>query len=263
MSNIQRNINASDVSEVYSFLYSIFAAFNEDLFRDILKQKLPDCIITLQRKVKTQGYFSQERWCQSKGKKCHEIGLNPSYFATHPLLNLMQIMVHQQCHLWQFEYGKPTNDANYHNKEWTDTMIKIGLQPNGIGKSEGKTTGQEMSQYALSDGAFIQSCIKFVSQNNKLQWVDVKAEKYSNNYVEQGILSILTPEQQNILTVPISKGIAGIEIKTEYLKIRHAKGKIKYSCKCRKPEVNIWGRENLNIICGICKHLFKMEDKKI
>ncbi len=48
-----------------------------------------------------------------------EIAMNPSYFGVVPLLEILQTLVHEMAHAWQFHFGEPGR-RGYHNKEWAD-----------------------------------------------------------------------------------------------------------------------------------------------
>ena len=88
--------------EFYQLLNTAFDHFNRQLFEGAL----PPCMITLQRQRNIMGYFSAERWCSTGGARAHEIALNPAYFASHRVIDVLQTLVHEQCHLWQFVYGR-------------------------------------------------------------------------------------------------------------------------------------------------------------
>lgn len=129
-------------AEFYEELQKIYQFFNVELFNN----ELPNCLITVQRKKRVMGYFSPNRWVDDKENKIHELALNPSYFASCNFIEVFQTIVHEMCHLWQFECGKPSR-RTYHNKEWADKMESIGLIPSSTGKVGGKKTGQSMNDY--------------------------------------------------------------------------------------------------------------------
>ena len=88
--------------------------FNLALFDD----KLPQCLITLQREKRTLGYFSRDRFTQSDGKVViDEIAMNPSYFAIRSIADTLSTLVHEMVHQWQRHFGDPGR-RSYHNKEW-------------------------------------------------------------------------------------------------------------------------------------------------
>ena len=162
--------------QMYTFIQNAYDFFNERLFNS----ELPACLLTLQREKNAMGYFSEERWEQGEGKrKIHEIALNPSFFITHKPLELMQTIVHEMVHLWQYEFGKPSH-RTYHNKEWADKMESIGLMPSNTGLPGGKRTGQAMSDYPIKNGAFYFQCIAFAQLGYKLPFYDRYAKTESS-----------------------------------------------------------------------------------
>ena len=140
-------------TETYSELQQAYDAFNQALFDGIL----PNCLITLQREKHTCGYFSSGRFASVDGKLTDEIAINPSYFAVTPIIEVLQTLVHEMAHLWQYHFGNPGR-GRYHNKEWADKMESIGLMPSSTGKPGGAKTGDCMADYAIEGGLFLQSC---------------------------------------------------------------------------------------------------------
>ena len=47
-------------------------------------------------------------------------------------------------HLWQHHRGTPGR-GRYHNQEWAEKMIEIGLMPTDTGKPGGRITGDHMA----------------------------------------------------------------------------------------------------------------------
>lgn len=80
-------------------------------------------------------------------------------------------MVHEMVHLWQFQYGNPSQKA-YHNKEWADKMESIGLMPSNTGRVGGKRTGQKMDDYPIKGGLFLKVAEKIMMDNLTIQWYD-------------------------------------------------------------------------------------------
>lgn len=136
--------------QTYEELQVTYDHFNEALFDG----SLPPCLITLQRKKKTYGYFSAERFVHANGTRTDEIAMNPAYFAVYPPEEIMQTLVHEMAHLWQYHFGKPGR-RGYHNKEWADKMESIGLMPSSTGKPGGARTGDSMADYAIEGGQFM------------------------------------------------------------------------------------------------------------
>jgi len=135
-------------TETYNSLDAAFRYFNKELFGN----KLPHCLITMQRKAKSRAYFASERF--GKGKEIvDEIALNPMHFEGRTLEQIMSTLVHEMTHLQQFRFGKPSRNG-YHNKEWAGLMEAVGLIPSDTGEVGGKRTGQSMTHYVEKGGRF-------------------------------------------------------------------------------------------------------------
>lgn len=179
--------------ETYDDLQSAYDKFNQSLFDG----KLPECLITLQREKNTCGYFSSARFTNKDGVKIDEIAINPSFFAVTPVVEVMQTLVHEMCHLWQFHFGQPGR-GRYHNAEWADKMEAIGLMPSSTGKPGGKKTGDCMADYAIQGGRFFYAC-KELLENGKIQlpWRDLYPPR---DVVIAGIMS----HSHNLSDLPAS-----------------------------------------------------------
>lgn len=88
-------------AKTYAELRLAYEHFNATLFGG----QLPDCLLTLQREKRTYGYFSAARFGNREGQTTDEIAMNPEYFAVIPLIEILQTLVHEMCHL----SGKPTS----------------------------------------------------------------------------------------------------------------------------------------------------------
>lgn len=118
--NMNMQLSRHPTQDIYSLLQMAYDRFNQELFASEISR----CMITMQREKKTMGFFSENRWAHQSGQKNHEIALNPSYFVNYPLSRFFRPMVHEMCHLYQFEFGKPSF-RTYHNKEWADLVEGI------------------------------------------------------------------------------------------------------------------------------------------
>jgi predicted SprT family Zn-dependent metalloprotease len=101
-------------------------------------------LIAYQRQANSAGYFSPDRWSgriTESGE--HELALNPDGFIGQSDGQIMQTLVHEQAHVWQHYFGKPSA-RGYHNREWAAKMKSIGLMPSSTGMVGGKETGQRM-----------------------------------------------------------------------------------------------------------------------
>jgi hypothetical protein len=150
----------------YITLQTAYDFFNQELFAG----KLPQCLITLQRKKGARGYFSPDRF-SGRGfeGKAHELALNPDCFVDRTDEEILSTLVHEQAHVWQQESGKPARKG-YHNKEWASKMKDVGLYPSDTAQPDGKETGQKVSHYIIEGGVFSLAWAKLAKTGIKLSW---------------------------------------------------------------------------------------------
>lgn len=136
---------------LYVTLTEAFAFFNRHLFAD----KLPPVIITLVVKPKSKGYFIRDRFEHIEGAApAAEIALNPSLFAERTVKESLSTLAHEMVHLWQATFGVNFPTRPYHNREWADKMLEIGLHPSDTGAPDGKETGAQITHYIEEGGKF-------------------------------------------------------------------------------------------------------------
>ncbi|MCH8622950.1 SprT-like domain-containing protein [Undibacterium sp. TS12] len=220
----------------YDELQKVYEFFNARLFDGIL----PTCMITLQRKNKTFGYFHALKFEKlDKTENTDEIALNPAYFATHPPEEIFQTIVHEMAHLWQYRFGKPGR-RGYHNKEWGDKMEEMGLMPSDTGQPGGKKTGEKMADYIIPGGRFENLC-KELMQEVRITWGDRIEKKTPAPAGEDGTGEEGEGED------------AGQEQESKSTRI-------KYQCpNCQTPKgkpIFAWGKPGLNLLCGQCHGTF-------
>lgn len=259
-----KHAGASPSKDVYNNFELAYEHFNRALFDG----ELPPCVITVQRKANTFGYFSANRWgafirngnvseniVVGHLKTSHEIALNPAYFAGRPLIEVFQTLVHEQAHLWQHEYGKPSNKT-YHNKEWADKMEAIGLMPSDTGKPGGKRTGQQMMDYPARGGRFMAACVSLIENGFKLPWID-RAFVPSNaatstvlKLTEEELAAEVQEADSNdgyyeaVLYTPIENNEPMAIQSNTSSKALHV---------CPRCSQRCWGKPSLNVVCGKCK----------
>jgi hypothetical protein len=124
----------------YTSLTTAYDYFNRELFAGTL----PPCLITVQRKKGSYGYFSGERFQNTANQEeiTDEIALNPAHFATRTPEQVLSTLAHEMVHLWQHHYGKPPRKS-YQDKQWALKMREIGLIPTDTGEEGGKETGRK------------------------------------------------------------------------------------------------------------------------
>lgn len=201
--------------EAYGELQTAYQFWNEVLF----DANLPPCLITFQRKTRTYGYFSGQRFVNGKNEIIDEIALNPAFFGSIPISEVMQTLVHEMIHLWQFHYGKPGRRC-YHNKEWASKMEEIGLMPSSTGQPGGKKVGEKMAEYIILDGPFETELKHLLSTDFSITWRD------------------RFPPDTTKLENPGEPS-------------ESRSNRRKYSCP--KCSLNAWAKPNTSLICGKCQ----------
>ena len=216
--------------------------FNEKLF----DKQLPSVILNLSRKSKAMGFVAPFRWRKAEDEKgkgsIHELSLNPEILSMS-LVDVYSTLVHEQCHIWQYTHGKPSRNG-YHNKEWASQMLWVGLIPSHTGKIGGRMTGQNMSDYPQEDGAFLKALEKMPDEY-KLPFTSVEGDFRASSMALTGDM---VQGLVNISGVIGGSGEAPPKPKTS---------KNKYSCPCGN---NVWGKLELNIICGDCGQQFELSE---
>jgi SprT-like family protein len=159
-------------TQSYSELQQAFDFFNGKLFDGAL----PQCLITLQRKNRSLGFFCHKRFGSSDGAQItDEIAMNPRHFWQRPLIDVLSTLVHEMVHAKQFHFGKPSR-GGYHNREWALMMEQIGLMPSNTGEPGGKRTGQRMSHYIVAGGAFERAAQELLAAGLVISWGDLQQE---------------------------------------------------------------------------------------
>ena len=161
-------------SEEYAGFDGAYGWFNTRLFGG----HLPPCLITLQRKAKSRGYFATDRFGhrQDTSTSTHELALNPDTFVDRSDKDILSTLVHEMCHCWQWHFGKPSR-TGYHNKEWAVRMVTVGLMPSDTGAPGGKQTGQSVSHYIMARGPFDQAAEQLLATGFRLNWQSLTPER--------------------------------------------------------------------------------------
>ena len=262
MGSSEATARRSPTKEVYDELQHAYDHFNRRLFGG----ELPTCVITLQREnPRTYGYFSSKRFGHVDGGTTDEIALNPTFFAVVPLVETMQTLVHEMCHLWQEHFGDPGR-RKYHNGEWADKMESIGLIPSSTGQPGGKRTGERMADYPAAGGLFLQATEELLTQAFRLSWFDRFPHQ---RQVAMGNRPTVMDEHYVRLGggVPAATGSVAANLEVVGATLTNADGspakpapadrsnRVKYVCACRNQ---LWGRPGLRFRCEDCKELFEV-----
>ena len=260
-------MTAAPTSQTYTELQQAYEHFNLALFAG----KLPNCLITLQREKRSMGYFSSRRFADAQGNFTDEIAMNPAFFAVMPILETMQTLVHEMCHLWQFHFGKPGR-GRYHNEEWAQKMESIGLMPSSTGAPGGARTGERMADYALEGGPFVKACADLLTKSFCLTWYDrftdlsavtrSSAERLDSSVGGGDPPCVSMPA----LTQALVSTAAGAALSVAdgaatavggAVKATGGSNRWKYVCPCN---TSVWGKPKLKLICGTCQGAFVSAD---
>lgn len=263
--------------EQYMRFDTAYDFYNKKLFNS----SLPGAFITLQTRNRCFGYFSKERFKAIDAENTmDEIALNPDYFF-YGETEIMQTLGHEMVHQWQRHFGNPSR-SGYHNKEWANKMIEIGLMPSSTGEEGGLQTGQKIADYIIKGGLFDVYTQDLLSREKIIQWEYFSWESTQlqmireivNNFIYfdhvNGIKegALITVGQTTVMVDSVNDDNASVEthivvgpdnIKPgtdAFIKIPGDKkhNKTKYTCPtCGN---NIWGKPNMNIFCLDCDQTF-------
>lgn len=153
----------------YGGLQRAFDFFKEHLFDE---RRMPDVLITYQRRAHSRGFFGADRFAGRDASRHinrpqHEIALNPDGFIGRSDQEILSTLVHEMVHLWQQERGTAPKRA-YHNKEFAAKMKEVGLYPSNTGAVGGRETGAHMTHYILPDGPFTQAYEQLLAKGWRL-----------------------------------------------------------------------------------------------
>jgi hypothetical protein len=167
----------------YTELQTAYDFFNGRIFGG----ELPACLITMQRKKSTYGYYCKERFINianltgvdlrnelshpQDAARTDEIAMNPEHMA-RPVAEVLSTLVHEMCHLWQFNCTPKPPKSAYHNKEWAEKMKQCGLHPSDTGQPGGKETGFKMTHYIVAGGIFEIACNELLATGFGISWAD-------------------------------------------------------------------------------------------
>jgi predicted SprT family Zn-dependent metalloprotease len=192
----------------YITFQTAYDHFNSQLW----KGKLPNVLITMQRKKGALGYFSPDRFSGRGFKgKAHELAMNPDHFAKRDDKSILSTLVHEMAHVWEQEFGKPPR-GGYHGRKWANEMLRIGLHPSDSGCEGGKETGQKVSHYVAKGGDFELAYTVLAATGLKLKWES-----------KSGPAKVVTAKRES---------------------------KVKYTCP--HCESNAWAKPDTSLICGTC-----------
>jgi SprT-like family len=203
--------------------YTGFQKAYDFLNRKLFDGELPNCLITLQRRNRTYGYFSGDRFGRTDGVLTDEIALNPSHFHNRPAADVLSTLAHEMVHLWQHHHGTPGR-GRYHNREWAARMKEIGLQASSTGQQGGDETGDRVSHYILPDGPFDRAARTLLTRGFSIHWTETP------------------PTAAKAPSEDEDEGEGG---ETEGTK---SGKRVKYTCP--RCSLNAWAKHDARLVCG-------------
>ena len=259
--NNNKPLAAKPTTKIYHEILTIYDYFNWKLF----DKQLPEVIIVLQRQNNVMGYVSCKRWInKSKTEEMrHELAINPQYWLGWPIEEILSTLVHEQCHIWQEEYGDPGR-RHYHNAEWADKMKSIGLMPSSTGKPGGKETGDKVGDYIILNGPMHKAIIALFDENFNFTYLDrspKECEDYRTIFDDKGQPYHLNGAPMEIEeTKPQTPDLPAETIPDDQQQVTPPKntGRLKYTCRCGN---NIWAKPNLQVMCRQCNLDFIPEER--
>ncbi|MCP5366733.1 MAG: sprT domain-containing protein [Hyphomicrobiales bacterium] len=159
-------------TETYEAFQYAYDHFGWTLFDAML----PGCLITLQRRPRSSGFFAPARFVRGDATRCDEIAMNPAHFQLHTDEFTLSILVHEMAHQWQEHFGTPGR-GRYHNRQWADKMIALGLHPSDTGAAEGRETGDRMAHYTVEGGPFEQAAKSLLDSGFSIPWRECLPKK--------------------------------------------------------------------------------------
>jgi len=209
----------------------VYSKLTDYLNKKLFNGELKECMYVFSRnKNLTGGYFSPQRWSNELGTEIPEIAINANVLADGDLPNMLQILVHEQVHFWQFLTGSPGR-GGYHNQEWADKAKELGLLPVNVDNPDCET-GDKISTSIIP-----------------------------GSLVEQVIAEILTTKADELVfpwsTKPLMVDDDGTPVPPPQRsepdppsKPQKSGKRTKYQCGVCGNKV--WGKQSLYIICGDC-----------
>jgi len=226
----------------YITLSDCYDVFNERLFGG----KLRGCVLTFEDRGQHFGYYRQSGFIgRDGGERRDEICLNPRHFlANTGDLELLQTLVHEQVHQWQTQFGKPSL-RTYHNREWADKMLSVGLTPSSTGRPGGMQTGQHMADYPTEGGTFLSIASGILEKNSLITWYkEGVAIKRAQEYAAR-------PDGDDDQVTPsvVAALAATLPPVGENEPVRPP-SKVGY--QCQECGMKVWGKPGLAVTCGGC-----------
>jgi hypothetical protein len=208
----------------YDVFRRAFYRFNDEFFSN---QPCPPCLITMNRRLHSYGYFWPARFDSRTGAQTRvdEIGLNPDTFKGRTDEEIFGTLLHEMVHCWQRYHGSPGRGA-YHNREWADKMKSVGLQP-VCNDDETRETGDSVTHTIIPGGVFDVLMEKMRAEGISINWESFERENGGR-------------------AVTVGRGAAA----GRGGGARRRRSKQKFTCP--HCHLNVWGAPSVRVLCGAC-----------
>ena len=225
--------------DFYGDFVDIFNKINSIFFGS----ELPEPLFVMSPKVKNIAYLQstgapsnnllQPLFASANDKELvHQIAINPEKLITQAYVDhdndsfrakrkIVSFITFACASMWQHINASPTR-ANYVNEELARKLASFGLETVNI--KTGASTGQQMTINIADDGMF-------------------------DNLVDD---EFIAQTRLDVGTVSPKKGVS--------VNGTPQKQKTKFKYSCDGCGVNVWGKYDLNIICGDCQSQMSCED---
>jgi predicted SprT family Zn-dependent metalloprotease len=256
--------------ETYTELQIGYDFYNSKLFGG----QLPRCTITFQRDRQTMGCFSARSFIRRGERQTDEIVMNPDYVARVPRIVILQTLVQEMVHLWQYHFGN-SSQTGYYNREWANKMQSIGLMPSKAGLSKGDLMGQEVETHIIQGGAFQRVTIGLLAQGFAGSWmahlshitaqkqVPPIAPKACPTPVQAGLGLETATDKNNEYAKEGMNTPASAPTKAAYhppaelkrTEVSTPDGKKHHTYSCPHCRIYVWGKPKLRVKCAKCNLL--------
>ncbi|HCJ8468940.1 TPA: SprT-like domain-containing protein [Escherichia coli] len=253
----------------YNEFQQAYDFFNEKLFYN----ELPDILITFQRGQKYLGYFSGDRF---GGKTItSELAMNPDFFATRSVADVLSTLVHEMCHVWQhYANVDKSKGNNYHDKIWGKKMEEVGLTPSHNGLPDGKKTGKKMSHYITPGGAFQEVLPELIQRGIGISWFDQFGFRANSKNLMPMDKKIVDGWKEKIedekligkLTEIMGQSEETLLLDFEQLSViveeKKKRNKTRVTFICPGCKLKMLGKPTAYVICGECDEVLVEEQKE-
>jgi hypothetical protein len=141
--------------------FAAYQAMYAHLNRKLFAGELPAVFLNFSRHSGAVGFYAPDRWHLVAGDLvAHEISLNPSHLGMRTARETAATLAHEMCHHWQRTFGRERDGGKrgprtgYHDREWAEKMVSVGLQPIDPKTGEDKMSAPALTHRIVEGGPF-------------------------------------------------------------------------------------------------------------